>query len=186
MAEENICLVASPNLITRQRRNASQVTCEDNTVERKRIAKILLDCSDLGKVPCSVYGRNRYKKFPGYFFCSRCKKGDDEEASRPNCYINRKAENGRYTCTAEHTDYWEPTQIDPKSKYQPDPPPSSLFCVPISQRPQFISPCPKIVRRQKENQATKLDDILLSSSNNKTAIIRPFKWQKRQAISKMS
>ena len=131
-AEEAQKLLPSPNKQTRTRRKESNITCEKNSVERKQIAQIVLDFMDEDHVPCSVYGRDREERYPGYTFCSRCKKADDESGFRPSHKINRKAIGGRYTCRSKHTNFWHPTYIDPKKKNSPKPPPIDLFCRPCN------------------------------------------------------
>ena len=128
--DEDIKLVPSPNKKTRARRSESKVTCEDNTVERKRIAKILKDFLESGKkhVPCSVYGRAREEEHPGFFFCSQSHAADTEEGHRPGQFINRHAAiNGRYVCRAQHTNFSRPTFRDPRSRYVPKPQMQSSF-----------------------------------------------------------
>ena len=135
IAREDAKLDPSPNKKTRsQRASLNGVKCEDNTVERRRIARIILECDPAKNIPCSVYGCDRYRKYPAFFFCNECHKADTEEGWRPGSFINRQAKNGRYTCTAEHTSFSEPTQLNPKSRFYPTPPPSNLFCVPIEDR----------------------------------------------------
>ena len=133
--DEDIKLVPSPNKKTRARRSESKVTCEDNTVERKRIAKILKDFLESGKkhVPCSVYGRAREEEHPGFFFCSQCHAADTVEGHRPGQFINRHAAiNGRYVCRAQHTNFSRPTFRDPRSRYVPEAPDAELFCLPTA------------------------------------------------------
>ena len=161
IARKDVQLIPSPNQQTRQKREDSEVDCEYNSVVRKRIAKILLDCADMDKVPCSVYGRQRYKKYPSFFFCSRCEKADREEQNRPKCYINRKTKNGRYACQAEHKNWFKPTQLDPKSKHKPEAPPSELFCVPIEERTTSSPPSKTITPSSSPKSPAPLDDFLL-------------------------
>ena len=147
-ANENMNLLPSPNQQTRQKRDESNTPCESNSVERARIARIIMDCSELEYVPCFVYGRDRETKYPAHFLCSRCKKADDEETPGSSRVINRLAEGGRYRCTANHTNWYRPTHLNDKSKHLPEAPPSSLFCVPIEDQPVAPPPPPPLSSSQ--------------------------------------
>ena len=128
--DAEMTLEASPNKQTRSRRRMSDVRCEENTVERSRIAKICKTFLKSTFVPCSVYGRGREEEYRGYYFCDQCDKADREEAARPGHFINRTIEGGRYKCQAYHTNLLHPTFTNGKSKYIPEPPPPELFCQP--------------------------------------------------------
>ena len=134
---------------TQARRRASEVPCESNSVERKRIAEICKTFLKSEFVPCSVYGRDREQAHRGYFFCNNCDKADREQSSRPGHYINRTIIGGRYKCTAEHTNMWSPTFRHKNSQYEPEPPPAELFCQPIEE-PEPIKRTK--IRRSKRNK----------------------------------
>ena len=161
VAEENQSLLPSPNKQTRQRREESQVGTDSNSVEKKRLAKILLSCSENDKVPCSLYGRDRQTKYPGFKFCSKCYDADTAEQTRPNCFINRKAKDGRYTCQSNHTSFVRPTHRDPKSKYYPLPPPTSLFCIPLEQR-KTTNPDPPDTKAAASAPPSSLEEIMFN------------------------
>ena len=166
-AKENMNLLPSPNQQTRQKRDESNTPYESNSVERARIARIIMDCSELEYVPCSVYGRDCETKYPAHFFCSRCKKADDEETPGSSRVINRLAEGGRYRCTANHTNWYRPTHLNDKSKHLPEAPPSSLFCVPIEDRPVAPPPPPPPAKTmQKETEPKSLEDIMFAEQED--------------------
>ena len=185
VAEENQSLLPSPNKQTRQRREESQVGTDSNSVEKKRLAKILLSCSENDKVPCSLYGRDRQTKYPGFKFCSKCYDADTAEQTRPNCFINRKAKDGRYTCQSNHTSFVRPTHRDPKSKYYPSPPPTSLFCnvkqpilTPLTQKqPPLRLPHPSKKSCSTEIVVRRM--ILQTIFNNNSANLRNLLAKKR-------
>ena len=135
---------------TQARRRASEVPCESNSVERKRIAEICKTFLKSEFVPCLVYGRDREQAHRGYFFCNNCDKADREQGSRPGHYINRTIVGGRYKCTAEHTNMWSPTFRHKNSQYAPEPPPAELFCQPIEE-PEPIKRT-KIRRAKRDKQ----------------------------------
>ena len=99
----------SPNQQTRARRRESKRPPHSSALERKRIARICRDFANEDTKPCSVFGRNRYQRWEGFFFCGECFDADEQEIAFPNIPINRKAENGRFTCTASHDNIVMPT-----------------------------------------------------------------------------
>ena len=99
----------SPNQQTRARRREAKRPPHSSALERKRIARICRDFANEDTKPCSVFGRDRYQRWEGFFFCGNCFDADEQEVAFPNIPINRKAENGRFTCTASHDNIVMPT-----------------------------------------------------------------------------
>ena len=99
----------SPNQQTRAKRKELKRPPHSSSLERKRIARICRDFEKEDTKPCSVFGRDRYQRWEDFFFCSNCKDADEQETAFPNTPINRKAENGRFTCTCSHDNIIMPT-----------------------------------------------------------------------------
>ena len=102
-------LPPSPNLQTRSRRQTTGLPLYLSHEEHERISRLLDDFEEDDIKPCSVFGGDRQVLFRNYFFCANCRIADDQERAKPNLKINRRTENGKYTCRAKHTSFGFPT-----------------------------------------------------------------------------
>ena len=114
-AQKIKALPPSPNLQTRSKRkgNGASLPLQISYQERKRIADLIEDFEDHDFQPCSIFGRHREEIFKGFKFCRNCFDADEMETTRPQHKLNRKAENGRYTCRAKHKGVGFPTTKRP-------------------------------------------------------------------------
>ena len=87
------------NLLSEERQNS------EASLERMRTRSV--------EVTCRHFGRDRAQKYPGYFFCHACKMADDtfHDKSSRSSSLSR-----RFTCTANHTSWLHPTQMNTVSK----------------------------------------------------------------------
>ena len=113
--------IPSPNKVTRQRRKDTAIPLYNNSTERERIEAIRTDFEDSEFKPCSIFGMNRHKEFPGFFFCGNCYFADSREQTKPHLPTNRKAKDGIFSCRAKHTMLDEPTYNKLSKNYHKKP-----------------------------------------------------------------
>ena len=99
----------SPNLQTRSKRREAKRPPHCSSLERQRIARLCKEFAKDDCKPCSVFGRDREERWNGFFFCGQCQAADDQETLFPDVPINRRTENGPYTCIASHDNVVFPT-----------------------------------------------------------------------------
>ena len=91
----------------RTRRSVQPSDDEDDDEGKKKQGEKRVTRST--KPNCSIYGLDRYLRFPGYKFCSNCKFYDD--AVQANQLHHSSSKYSRpYRCRSEHTSWSFPTQ----------------------------------------------------------------------------